>query len=412
MTGVISPADGRPPGLVCRRADIPTKRARQVNAFQSVTCRAYGSETNQCTPHKRSLQPHGRIQALTRAISTGKIESNQRTRQFAMLPGTSRLTKMIFNRIILILLLISFGFAGATRLFQANGTDQNRQELQEPATQANSKDLSESEKKCIYYGYWDHLRGPDGGREFARHFNIGKSSSVDTVDDVLEQGIPAIAIVGGFNAKRPEFFEERIQDKAEVLLHYDSEKVPVILLMDEPYLKGFTTEQLEELIDLSERYLNRKGNKFRFTFSFARASMMRDQFRLPKNIELAWVNWYPFYEREYPAAFFETKRQFKRDFARKMEPVFEKRPDVEWFVTGQAFGDYYDQTEDLPKWRRPPVDTPFWYAELATEYTQVTGLIWWVWQSRSDGRWTGTDQMPALYNSQIKAFEKICGSSK
>jgi hypothetical protein len=139
---------------------------------------------------------------------------------------------------------------------------------------------------------------------------------------------------------------------------------------------------------------------------------MRDQFRLPKNIELAWVNWYPFYEREYPAAFFETKRQFKRDFARKMEPIFEKRPDVEWFVTGQAFGDYYDQTEDLPKWRRPPVDTPFWYAELATEYTQVTGLIWWVWQSRSDGRWTGTDQMPALYNSQIKAFEKICGSSK
>lgn len=315
------------------------------------------------------------------------------------------------KRIILFLLLLTISMAGLGSFLQAKWADQNIDAPLANNLPDNSIHMSGLKDDCIYYGYWDHLRGPDGGREFAKHFNIGKSSSVDTVVEVVEQGIPAIARVGGFNPKRPEYFEERILDKAEVLLDYTADTVPIVLLVDEPYLKGFTKEQLERLIELSEKYLNRDGNGFQFTFSFARASIMRESFQLPDNIKLSWVNWYPFYEREYPAAYFDSERQFKRDFARKMEPVFEQRPDVRWFVTGQAFGDYVDHARELPKWRRPPLEAPKWYARLAVEYPEVVGLIWWVWQSRSDGRWTGTDQMPELYEAQKEAAGILCGST-
>jgi hypothetical protein len=315
---------------------------------------------------------------------------------------------MSHKRNILFLSLLILSLAGLGYLLQAQWADQHRNAPDANSFADNSNHPVGPKGDCIYHGYWDHLRGPDGGREFAKHFNIGKSSSVDTVDEVVAQGIPAIAMVGGFNPDRPEFFEERILDKAEVLSDYSADTVPIVLLMDEPYLKGFTKEQLEEMIRLSNEILNRDGNGFQFTFSFARASIMRDSFQLPNNIELAWVNWYPFYEREYPAAYFDSERQFKRDFARKMDPVFKRYPEVKWFVTGQAFGDYVDVARELPKWRRPPLEAPEWYARLAVEYPEIVGLIWWVWQSRHDGRWTGTDQMPELYEAQKKASEILC----
>lgn len=249
-----------------------------------------------------------------------------------------------------------------------------------------------SEPACKLYGYWDHTQGPGEGREFITHVNVGKSLSA-SVDEIIDQGIQAIPMIEGFSADdSPGVWRDRLKDKASQLSDYTAEQIPFIILIDEPYSRGWTDSRLEELLRQAKQVMP----QFRFAYTVKQLSTSlsrRPDRRLPQNADYIGINYYPF-----RSGTSVSRSDFENEITDILQDIRQKI-DTELFIVGQAF---YDNK----KWIEPPAESPLWYAEIVQGEPDITGLLWYEWRKRS--REGGTVNMPELYEKQQEAFNIVC----
>ncbi len=252
-------------------------------------------------------------------------------------------------------------------------------------------------KRNIFYGYWDHESGPEGGREFLSHVNVGKSRS-RSVRNIIDQGIPAIPIITGFQSSDPaRSWRDRLLDSVSFFNDFSSEDIPCILLIDEPYEKGWKQKQLETLIDLSKEII---GDQFKYGYTVTEGNVryQRDT-ELPQNADYIFVNYYPFRTDPEEDKVGSTQAAFTREFGRTINALRSKAGEKTRFgITGQAF---FGQ-----KWRIPPIDSPLWYAEAVLSHEEIDILLWFEWW-RNNAPWQGTRVMPALYEKQQQAYRLL-----
>lgn len=233
-----------------------------------------------------------------------------------------------------------------------------------------------------FFGFWDHPAVPDS---MAAYVNVGKSLSADDTRTVTRHGLPAIPIITGFReGDSPDVWRKRLRDKSGQLP--DAETVPFVLLIDEPYGKGFDDRKLEQLIDIAREEM--PGHKFAYTV-MTLTILNRPQRRLPRNADYIGINYYPFRTGSNMA----TEGQFQRDMNRLMNAAREKI-NTRFFIVGQAF--YEDD-----KWHQPPAEAPLWYARAVAEADDIHGLLWFEWRNR--GNWQGAGSMPEFRENLIKA---------
>lgn len=243
----------------------------------------------------------------------------------------------------------------------------------------------------ILYGYWDHWYGPDHGEAFLVHVNVGKALS-SSIGKIVDQGIFGIPIIEGFNARDSrEVWHDRLEDKARQIMPYAS-KVPFVILIDEPYSRGWTDEKLEWLIE--EARVAMPGLKFAYTVKQLSTSLrQRPDRRLPQNADFIGINYYPFRI----GGGVDTQAEFNAELTLILEDARIKLPEqTQLFLVGQAF---YEND----KWHEPPVDSPLWYADVVKK-ERLSALIWYEWRDRSR---VGTRSMPWLYEKQIEAGKML-----
>lgn len=242
---------------------------------------------------------------------------------------------------------------------------------------------------CKLYGYWDSRYTPDDApaNVYKGYLDGGRAK------ELSERG-PVIPILSGFGAKdNPAEIEERFQiykDRIEEI-----HNIEFIILQDEPYYKGFTKDKLEQIVEIGRRVL---GN-YRFSYSFARGNIRNLNIELPQNLDIVGINFYPFYEFQYnPLRYYTTESQFMNYLNGTVNIARNKAPASEIFIVGQGFS-------AKGKYRKPPVESPLWYAKFLQENEDVIGMLWYEWR---DTRFKGTKSMPDFYDKQKEAFRELC----
>ena len=248
------------------------------------------------------------------------------------------------------------------------------------------------QQKRIYFGYWDAHAAPDN-----QPANIYKLPW----NDLGREG-KKMPMIGGFRHDDSESdIRKRLRDRKS---HIDSASdVEFILLHDEPFYKNFTPEKQELII----RCAKEEMGDYKYGFSYARGALV-DQpnadRRIPDNLDVAMVNYYPFYHRDYIEKhewwpmWITTESEFRND----LEDVLDKVKDVpEVYLTGQ--GHKSDGSREM-KYRQPPIESVQWYVNACYKYS-LKGVVWWLWESRS--RSIGMGEMPELYEEHKRVFETI-----
>ena len=253
---------------------------------------------------------------------------------------------------------------------------------------------NEEKPEPIYFGYWDAHAAPDN-----QPANIHKLPWND-----LDRfhGSKVIPMIGGFRHDDTEAdIRKRLSDRKN---HIDSASdVEWVMLMDEPFYKNFTPEKQELLIQCAKEEMG----DYKYGFAYARGALV-DQpnadRRIPSNLDVAMVNYYPFYDRDYIEhhewwhMWITTEAEFQND----LENVLDKLKDVpEVYLTGQ--GHKSDGSREM-KYRQPPIESVQWYVNACYEYG-LKGVLWWLWASRS--RSIGMGEMPELYEEHKRVFETI-----
>ena len=252
-----------------------------------------------------------------------------------------------------------------------------------------------------FYGYWDHESGPNGGTGFLDYVNVGKSLSVGTAPDIVAQGIPVIPIISGFTSDMNSTeWRNRLDDKKAALRSMGTENVTFILLMDEPYGAGFTTSQLEQIVDDAHAIIDFNDSNlpsFRYGYTFTE-STINSAPNLPQNIDVVAINYYPFRVSdsnvilENEKYYFDLRTQTLIDNARS-----KKSGSSNISITGQSF-------EGQTNWRTPPSGSPEWYTAWVRDNNDIEGLLWFTWADRPGG--IGAQNIPGL-----PAEQQIAGLS-
>lgn len=233
-----------------------------------------------------------------------------------------------------------------------------------------------------FFGFWDHPSVPDS---MLAYVNVGKSLAADDTRAVTRSGLPAIPIISGFRSgDSPADWRKRLSDKSQQIPGPD--EIPFILLIDEPYSKGWDDEKLERLTDIAREVL--PDHKFAYTV-MTLTILNRPQRKLPQNADYIGINYYPFRI----GTNMNSERRFRNDLERLMIAARSKI-DTRFFIVGQAF---YDDD----KWHQPPAESPLWYASAIRESDDIDGLLWFEWRNRSN--WQGTRSMPEYVENLKKA---------
>lgn len=233
-----------------------------------------------------------------------------------------------------------------------------------------------------FFGFWDHPSLPD---TMLPYVNTGKSLAADDTRTVTRSGLPVIPIISGFSSEdSPEEWRRRLRNKSQQIP--GSDEVPFVLLIDEPYSKGWDDDKLEQLVDIAHDIM--PEHKFAFTV-MTLTILHRPQRRLPQNADYIGINYYPFRI----GSTMNSEQRFRRDMNRLMNAARNKI-DTRFFIVGQAF---YDDD----KWHQPPDESPLWYANAIAETEDIDGLLWFEWKNRSN--WKGAGSMPAYLENLKKA---------
>lgn len=277
----------------------------------------------------------------------------------------SILTKFLF----VLLLIAVLSFRTADPLFDFNTSSiafQHDIETHKSHHQVNQ------ETRHIYYGFWDHKSGFD-------FINVGKSKS-KTIDSIVEEAIPGIAIIEGFSEKR-EQIRRRLKDNRSFIIKYrPSEENLFTILTDEPFSEGKNAQIMEQMIADAKEII---GKDYAFAFTFKELAFLDDR-KLPKNMDWVGINFYPFRVNNGV----QNKRQFMNRFEYVYQRAKAKVPNARIFIVGQAFHG--------GKWIQPPHEAPFWYMEFVQSH-DIDALLWW--KLRSSSTWKGAEDIPEMMES-------------
>lgn len=254
---------------------------------------------------------------------------------------------------------------------------------------------------CKLYGYWDHLYAPNKGRSLLSFVNAGKGLSVVQGKEITKQGIKSIPSISGFKSTDSDSkLRKRVGWYKKALHEIGAKNIAFVLLLDEPFSKGFTVKQLETIVDEAHSVF---GKNFKFGYTFTRGTILGNR-KLPQNVDYVGINFYPFYEaiRGYPQIY--TRKEFNDLFSIVMWSARRKAaPNARFFITGQGF-------YQPGKWRKPPVQSPLWYAEFIQKANDIDGLLWFEYRKKrkKNSRFSGSAAMPNLLKVQKEAFGIVC----
>lgn len=220
------------------------------------------------------------------------------------------------------------------------------------------------------------------------------------VDDVSESSGRIIPFIGNFSSDDSENkWRSRLSNKGSEFAGIDPERVEYIILDDEPYASGFTTAQLERLIDIAREEIG----DYKYGFTFARTNVV-DEPTLPQNMDVLGMNFYPFYlDHIYWHPQITTEQEFYDFFDEVMEIARSKAPaGMEFSITGQGF---YDIPDGKEKWRKPPVDSPLWYANFINENEDITTFLWFL--EDTNRSWVGVNDMPLFRENVESVYQSL-----
>lgn len=265
----------------------------------------------------------------------------------------------------------------------------------EEAVQSSNQTEESLNLECKYYGYWDYLDDPE---EMKKAANVGMSYNAIDAQKVLDDGLKVIINVS--HQLRKDEGETRwksdLRGMAHSIRNYSSDEVLWILLWDEPYGQGgLTTKELEQMVELARDII---GDEFKYGFTLSEGNIL-DR-KIPKNIDVVGINYYPFFKGWRGYKQISTREEFFGYLNQLKGIVKETVPDVELSITGQGF--YGKQ------WRKPPLESAKWYVEASQE-SDVLSLIYWQYRTRPDN-WNGMEDIPDLLKAQREAFNEVCNS--
>lgn len=240
-------------------------------------------------------------------------------------------------------------------------------ELLAPRDQDEKNEGSPREKSNVRVGWWDYEAGLGG--------DVGKSKS-KSIGYIVEDGLPAIAIIEGFNEDRDDI-RERLKDSATFITKYKSGTENLFtILTDEPFSEGKDAQIMEYMVSEAKEII---GDQYEFSFTFKEKAFV-DSRELPKNADWIGINFYPFRFEDGV----DSKEQFTDRFDRIIEAAKQKS-NAKIFIVAQTF---YGG-----KWKKPPVESVDWYIEVCEKHN-IELLLWWKYGSSDE--WIGAKDMPAL----------------
>lgn len=291
--------------------------------------------------------------------------------------------KLIMGSIVLIPILLSLSFYAKF--------GENNERIQS----TNQVSGSIQNFECKYYGYWDYLDDPE---EMKPSSNVAMSYNAHDAQKVIDDGLKVIVNVSHQLRKNESESQWRsdLRGMAQSIRNYSPEDVLWILLWDEPYGQdGLTTNELEHMVELAREII---GDEFKYGFTLSEGNIL-DR-KIPTNIDVAGINYYPFFKGWRGYKQISTREDFF-DYLNELKGIIkEKIPDVDISITGQGF--YGKQ------WRKPPLESAKWYVEASQE-SDVLSLIYWQHRTRPDN-WKGLEDIPDLLNAQREVYDEVCNS--
>jgi len=265
-----------------------------------------------------------------------------------------------------------------------------------------------------FYGYWDeYWRIEDiGHREnILGHVNVGMDFDFRMNNDPspLTDGLDVITRLGQAELDADEARWTQIINhrKNERGLTAAGASTRMILLMDEPYLKGYTTEQLEMIIDVARSVLDQpeEGIFYKFGYTMTRGNLLHSNMAMPQNADFLGINHYPFaLTQSGNPRIGHTHREFDADTQQLLSIMRDRKAlDTQIFLVGQAF--YGQDSPTSTVYVPPPVESPLWYADVVRNNSDVAGLLWFEYVNRHTR--TGTVSMPDLLENQKLAYQLI-----
>lgn len=238
----------------------------------------------------------------------------------------------------------------------------------------------------------------------------------DDIREALRAEYKVIPFIG--NARLDENsslreWEARFANKGRHLDEVNPEKVPFVILADEP--DGYPVEFLEQLIDLAKDVIN---PDLEYTFSWRRTAIDPREEALPQNTQVIYWNHYPFRGRDYPNPYdyVETEQDFYEAFDRTLQRARRlAAPGTKFMVSSQAFSQYRPnagrQSDQHPQsewqFRTPPPETPLWYARYISRHDDLIGALHFVYGTNPDKYYDVAETMPEYLKSVEYVFDLI-----
>ena len=241
----------------------------------------------------------------------------------------------------------------------------------------------------------------------------------DDIRDALRTEYKVIPFIG--NARLNENsslreWEARFANKGRHLEGMSPEKVPFVILADEP--DEYSVEFLEQLIDLAKEVIN---PDLEYTFSWRRTAIDPREEALPQNTQVIYWNHYPFRGHDYPNPYdyVETEQDFYEAFDRTLQRARRlAAPGTKFMVSSQAFSQYRpnagSRSDRHPQsewqFRTPPPESPIWYARYISRHDDLIGALHFVYGTNTDKYYDVAESMTEYLKHVEYVFDVIEGN--
>lgn len=250
----------------------------------------------------------------------------------------------------------------------------------------------EFEKLDIFTAFWGSNGIPDE-TPIKRKATAGihKAPTYKKLKQIHDYGHKIIGYIGLEKETDQSEYEirKKVSQRHEKFLQIGYDNFECIILDDEPFRSGYTTEQLEWMVDEAQKLY-----EVPVTFMFMEYHLKRQE--LPKNLKLVGVNLYPL--KKEGAAEGHTQAwdysEFKEITDSAFANAYDQLEDPRFVITVQAFGTRDGSSG--PQWRMPSKEELEWYFMYASENPDVVGLTFWKWNSEPNSKYEGISTRPEL----------------
>lgn len=252
-----------------------------------------------------------------------------------------------------------------------------------------------------FFGFWDGQKESAG--EGTTTGNTVKGWSVSQARDLHNTyNKPAIISGMGFDPNDdPSVWRSKLQGSKSTIHDIGSANTRFILLLDEPYSKGWTKAQLEQLVEIGREVLNTDGESFRFAYTVpwgVTQGWSGNQEDQPDNVDYLGLNLYLFRK---DSSAYDSKNAWTAEFNDAVSKLKAKSNTsyTRFFLTGQGFKGWV-------KWKQPLDQSPYWTAEAVQNEPDMDGLLWFEYTSRDADR-IGSEDMPTIYANIKDAYNTL-----